>query len=413
MPGDLTIYSYVGSTRTAKALIAAQYNGIEINQPKFEMGKDNKTAEFKAKSPMGKVPVLETREGCLFESNSIARYVAKLRGDTQLFGCGSFQAAQVESWIDFLTNEVDVPATVWVYPVIGVMPFNYQATAQAKKDLKAALSLLDAHLATRTYMVGDSITLADVTGVCALVQAFKLVCDAKFRPENVERWFVTCVNQPEFAAVLGEVVLCEKEKEAPKPAGKKKEKKPKQQQQPKKEKKKEEKPKEEKPKAASPLDVLKGMGRSPMILDEWKRTYSNSKDLYGQGMTDFYSQLDREGYSVYFCNYNYNDDNKVLFMTCNLAGGFIQRCDEMRKYAFGTIQIIGTNEQQEMVGAFLLRGAGDEGVKALLEVNPDAEYWTWTKANLDDAADKAKLADMWCAENSIDGKEVLDFKCFK
>ena len=31
MPGDLTIYSYVGSTRTAKALIAAQYNGIEIN----------------------------------------------------------------------------------------------------------------------------------------------------------------------------------------------------------------------------------------------------------------------------------------------------------------------------------------------------------------------------------------------
>merc|ERR1719274_569219 len=160
------------------------------------------------------------------------------------------------------------------------------------------------------------------------------------------------------------------------------------------------------------LDVLKGMGRSPMILDEWKRTYSNSKDLYGQGMTDFYTQLDREGYSVYFCSYNYNDD-KVLFMTCNLAGGFIQRCDEMRKYAFGTIQIIGTNEQQEMVGAFLLRGAGDEGVKALLEVNPDAEYWTWTKANLDDAADKAKLADLWCAENTIDGKEVLDFKCFK
>lgn len=27
---------------------------------------------------------------------------------------------------------------------------------------------------------------------------------------NVNRWFVTCVNQPEFSTVLGEVELCSK-----------------------------------------------------------------------------------------------------------------------------------------------------------------------------------------------------------
>lgn len=27
---------------------------------------------------------------------------------------------------------------------------------------------------------------------------------------NVNRWFVTCINQPQFKAVLGEVKLCEK-----------------------------------------------------------------------------------------------------------------------------------------------------------------------------------------------------------
>jgi elongation factor 1-gamma len=27
---------------------------------------------------------------------------------------------------------------------------------------------------------------------------------------NVTRWFTTCVNQPQFKAVLGEVKLCEK-----------------------------------------------------------------------------------------------------------------------------------------------------------------------------------------------------------
>ena len=27
---------------------------------------------------------------------------------------------------------------------------------------------------------------------------------------HVNRWFVTCINQPQFKAVLGEVTLCEK-----------------------------------------------------------------------------------------------------------------------------------------------------------------------------------------------------------
>lgn len=27
---------------------------------------------------------------------------------------------------------------------------------------------------------------------------------------NVNRWFLTCINQPQFKAVLGEVKLCEK-----------------------------------------------------------------------------------------------------------------------------------------------------------------------------------------------------------
>ena len=27
---------------------------------------------------------------------------------------------------------------------------------------------------------------------------------------NVNRWFLTCVNQPQFKAILGEVVLCTK-----------------------------------------------------------------------------------------------------------------------------------------------------------------------------------------------------------
>ncbi|MFS7912171.1 putative glutathione S-transferase, Thioredoxin-like superfamily [Helianthus anomalus] len=40
----------------------------------FQMGASNKTPEFLKMNPIGKIPVLETSEGPLFESYAIARY---------------------------------------------------------------------------------------------------------------------------------------------------------------------------------------------------------------------------------------------------------------------------------------------------------------------------------------------------
>ena len=59
------------------------------------MGVDNQSPEFLALNPLGKVPVLETPEGGIFESNAIARYVAGLKADTTLLGATYFESGQV------------------------------------------------------------------------------------------------------------------------------------------------------------------------------------------------------------------------------------------------------------------------------------------------------------------------------
>lgn len=46
--------------RAFKVLIAAEYNGIELEIPEFNHPSDSKSPEFLAKSPLGRVPVLET-----------------------------------------------------------------------------------------------------------------------------------------------------------------------------------------------------------------------------------------------------------------------------------------------------------------------------------------------------------------
>ena len=162
---------------------------------------------------------------------------------------------------------------------------------KATADLHAALATLERHLLPRTFVVGEAVTLADIVLACALLYPFKLVLDAGARAAypSVTRWFVTCVNQPAFASVLGEVALCETPAQpakggakggkavgaaaaAPKAEKKKEEPKPKAEKAP----AKEEKDATEEILAAEPkkpADPFAHLPKSAFILDEWKRTF--------------------------------------------------------------------------------------------------------------------------------------------
>ena len=102
---ELTLYVDSGNFRAFKILIAAEYNGIDIKVPAFKIGQDNKNATFLKKSPLGRVPLLETSSGCIFESNAIARYVAK-----SLVAAGLCHRVQVQ-----LSYAIGLPDPLSVY----------------------------------------------------------------------------------------------------------------------------------------------------------------------------------------------------------------------------------------------------------------------------------------------------------
>jgi len=442
MSTDLTLYVDTGNFRAFKILIAAEYNGIDIKVPAFKIGQDNKTSSFLKKSPLGRVPVLETSNGTIFESNAIARYVAKLRRDTELYGVSFFDSAKVDQWIDFSSHDIELPATVWSYPALGYLPYNPAATAKAKTDLANALKVLDDYLADKTYLVGEKITLADITIVSALIYPFKFVCDPAFRKPfgNVIRWFTTCVNQPAFQNIIGTVELATQEltsggapviASAPK-GGAKGADKPKAEKKPKEEKKKEEKPKEEKKpkkkdddddepepdfveekKAEHPFKILDKTNPTPFVMDTWKKTYSNCGGDYKGAMNAFWESFDSAGWSIHRGDYKYNDELKVLFMSSNLIAGFIQRTEEIRKWLFGTMTLRGDEGKKDMkiTAYFLIRG---DSIDPLLKCNDDAECYNWTKlATPVSDADKQALFDYWCSEGPLDGEACLDSRVYK
>uniref|UniRef100_A0A804PXR7 GST N-terminal domain-containing protein n=1 Tax=Zea mays TaxID=4577 RepID=A0A804PXR7_MAIZE len=100
------------------------------------MGVSNKTPEFLKMNPLGKVPVLETPDGPVFESNAIARYVARLKDDNPLFGSSRIEQAHVEQWMDFAATEVDPGVAWYLYPRLGYLPYVSTTEETAISSLK-------------------------------------------------------------------------------------------------------------------------------------------------------------------------------------------------------------------------------------------------------------------------------------
>lgn len=419
---SLTLYDFKGNFRGFKALIAAEYAGVSVTVSDF-------TDSARALSPLGKAPVLSTPLGSVFESNAIARHISRLNASSELLGSSFQSSSQVDSWVDFAAHELELPACMWVYPVMGHMPYNAAAHAKAKEDLARSFATLDKFLLDKTFLVGDKVTLADICVVSAIVYPMKLVCNKEYlKPfTNLVRYFNTVVNQKEFKAVIGECPLAKEEllpEGAPKPV-KVVEKSSKPAEKPKEEKKKkddkhgddeDDEPKPEK-KADHPYKIMDQASPSPFILDAWKKTYSNCHGDYASAMKYFWENYDQKGWSIWFMNYNYNSENKRIFMAGNAITGFQQRSDEVRKWAFGVQDLLGEEPPAgllEISGVWLLRG---DTVEHMCQANDDANWYTWTKLAGGDVAPteeaKKTVAEYWCSEDKLQGKTIQDSKVFK
>merc|ERR1712142_796637 len=391
-----TLYTYPDNFRAQKALIAAKYSGAQLTVSKdFVFGETNKSPEFLKKFPLGKVPAFEGVDGlCLTESNAIAYCVAndELRG-----GSDAAARAQVVQWMCMADNEILPAACTWVFPTMGIMQFNKNATERAKEDVKTALKTLNDHLLTRTFLVGERLSLADIAVACIMLSLYKQVLEPAFRKPfvNVTRWFTTVVNQPNVKAVLGQVNLCAKmaEFDAKKFAefsGKGDKKAEKKEKAPKQEKKKPEKKKEAEPEADLPAEPKKAdpfekMPKGTFDLEEWKRFYSNNDEP--ESVAWFWEHFDHENYSIWRGDYKYNDELTMVFMSFNLIGGMFQRLDKLKKNAFASCCLFGKDNDSSISGIWVFKGQ-----ELAFELSEDwqIDYASYDWKKLDSKSDECK-----------------------
>merc|ERR1712107_613614 len=389
-------------------------------------GETNKSAEFLKKLPLGKVPAFEGSDGTLLtESNAIAYYVAneELRG-----GSDAATRAQVVQWMSMADSDILPVACTWVFPTMGIMQYDKNATERAKEDIKGVMKALNDHLLAQTFLVGERISLADIAVCCTLLSLYKQVMDPSFRGayQNVNRWFTTVVNQPNAKAVLGEVVLCSKEAQfdAKKFAefsgkgDKKKEEKPKKEQQPKKEPEKKREACREGggggrwyAQGAQSQGSPRSTSQGYLDLEEWKRFYSNNDE--DDSIKWFWEHFDAEHYSIWRSDYKFNNELTMVFMSCNLVGGMFQRLEKMKKNAFASAILFGENNNSSISGICVWKGQ-DLAFDLCEDWAIDSGSYDWNKLDPKAEETKALVAQYWKWEgNDLEGRKFNQGKILK
>jgi elongation factor 1-gamma len=391
------LYVLPDNYRTIKIKVAAGLSGTKLDVvDDFKFGETNRSNEFLGKFPLGKVPAFEEDDFNLMESNAIAYYVS----NEQLRGANLRDAALVQQWVNFADNEILPSACKWVYPTLGITQFNKQETETAKEHITRCLDVLNAYLESRTYMVGERISLADIVLASNLILLYKQVLEPSFRNSfgNVNRWYLTIVNNPEFIKAAGNPVICDKA--APPDHKKFAELHGAQardgQRRDSQNKKKQEKPKQENKPAPAPAaggdepaekeaDPLAAAPKGTFDFDAFKRSFSN-EDTKTKAIPLLWETFDAQHYSIWRQTYKFKDELKMTFMSSNLARGMLQRIDKLRKYAFAVIYVIGENNDNQIEGLWIMRG--QELCFNLSENwNVDAPSYNFTKL------DPAKQAD--------------------
>jgi len=162
----IKIYGDLGSGSFRRVAAAANIIGVAIEHVNVDLFKgESHTPEFLQLNPHGLTPVLRDGDTIIWEASAINIYLAE-QTNSPLLGKSARERYEVLQWM-FWSGEQ--------WRVFATLLFNERVAGRAMgqvedpkvvnltlKNIRAAASVLDAHLASRQFIVGDALTLADI-----------------------------------------------------------------------------------------------------------------------------------------------------------------------------------------------------------------------------------------------------------
>lgn len=160
----IKIYGDLESGNCYKVKMLLEFLGIAHEWIYIEvLRNENRTADFLKINPNGKIPVLALEDGThLAESNAILFYLAQ---GTRYLPEDRLQKAQILQWQFFEQYEIEphiAIARYWLYYLKDSVTYREQLEEKYIRGY-AGLGVMEQHLATRQYLVGECLSIADIS----------------------------------------------------------------------------------------------------------------------------------------------------------------------------------------------------------------------------------------------------------
>ncbi len=187
----LKIWGRMSSINVKKVVWTAQELGLEFQRTEAGgLFGIVKTPDYMALNPNSLVPVIEDHGYVLWESNVIVRYLCAKHASGTLYPTELQERFDAERWMDWQQTTLNPASRPAFWQLIRTPPEQRQdhVIAESNAAVESLMATLDAHLAQRSYMVGERFTVADIPLACEVHRWFGLPQTRQNRP-NIERWY--------------------------------------------------------------------------------------------------------------------------------------------------------------------------------------------------------------------------------
>lgn len=190
----MRLYHHPMSSNARRAVMAALHLGTTLDLVLVDLAKgDQRQPEFLARNPNGKVPVLDHDGFILTESHAIMQYLADETPGQTVYPQERRARADVNRWLFWSAHHFQPSISVLGYEHMvkgfrGLGAPDPAMVSYGEGLVTTCAKVLDAHLADRTWVARDHLTLADL----ALAAPLMATVPAKLPVGSfvhLQRWF--------------------------------------------------------------------------------------------------------------------------------------------------------------------------------------------------------------------------------
>lgn len=155
----LKVYGFAVSNYFNMVKHALLYKGVEFEEVLAFPGMD---PAYNLKSPMGKVPCIETEHGCLAETSVILNYIEATYPARPLLPADEWQRAKVSELMKMAELYFELPARRLFPEVLAGKTVSADIKAEVHETISKGCQALAIVGKPAPYLFGETMTMADV-----------------------------------------------------------------------------------------------------------------------------------------------------------------------------------------------------------------------------------------------------------